>query len=523
MARPHPALLPLAAGRRPAPVAGVLADGGLLASALDHGMQGLLWSWVRECAPGYELRERLAGLDVATRQRNDRLGETLLVVRERLVALDVDVAAVKGVTAEARWYERAGERPSSDVDVLVAPAARHRAGEIVRALEPGHPLADAIDDLVRSSAVQSVDLRVDGVAVDLHFDLMKLGYPMRSPDAAWRQTEMLVRPGVPAVRVLRPELALVHFLVHANKDSFPRLIGYADVVRVMRAGGLDWDLVWQLARDEGLDVVVACALATVTKALAVVPEPVHIEPGTRTRIWHAVWPDRVTLLGASGTARSRRQEVLPFLVRRRGIDAVRGAVRVVFPAGASVAKSYPDVRGPYAVRLARGRWQSMVARRSALRARHVVPDATSGVDGTTKAGLLRTRLAEAPMWLDVSGRSMGWSIPGGSRVRLVAGVDAPRRGEVWAFCRPDGALVVHRARGSTADGLVFQGDVCVNADAPVSADRLVGRVVEVEAADRRRWGAAAGAVQRLPRVAVAAAVRAGRQWRGRAGREGRGA
>jgi hypothetical protein len=520
VARPRPLLLDLAAGRLPREAP---ADPALLVSAVDHGMHGLLWTWVRDHAPAYPERARLAGFDAATRQRHHRLGVTLSEVRDRLRDVGVEVVVLKGVTAEVRYYDRAGERPSTDVDVLVAPAARARAGAVVRALDPAHPLVEVVDSLVDSGGVQSVDVRLDGQPVDVHFDLYKLGYAMRAPDVVWEHTEEIVAPDGTLVRVLRPELALVHFLVHANKDSFPRLIGYADVVRVMGRRDLDWDLVVQLAGVEGLTDVVACALDTITDALDVAPGPLPRRAGLRTRVWRITWPERVTLLGASGPTRSRRQEVLPFLVRGRLVDAMRAAVRIVLPARAAVVARYSGVRGPYPVRLVRGRRASATARRLALRARDTPsiappteslvarPAGEAAVDGSTKAALLRARLGTGSLWLDVTGRSMGWSIPDGSRVRVDRAL-RPARGEVWAFCTPSGDLVVHRLRGVGPDGARFQGDVCVRADAPVTADLLVGKVVEVGPGRRRAsWGPAAAAVQRVPRVAVAGCVRAARR------------
>ena len=100
MASPHPLLLPLAAGRE-IPVAPT-EDDGLLASAIDHGMHGLLWTYVRDHAPGYSERARLAGFDAATRQRHERLRRTLAGVGDTLATIEVECAVVKGVGAEAR-------------------------------------------------------------------------------------------------------------------------------------------------------------------------------------------------------------------------------------------------------------------------------------------------------------------------------------------------------------------------------------------------------------------------------------
>jgi hypothetical protein len=512
---PHPALVDLAAGRGPGAFPDV--DDGLLASALDHGMHGLLWSWVRIHAPHYSERIRLAGVDAATRQRHERIWATFAATRAALDEIGVDVAAVKGVAAEAQWYGRMGERPCSDVDVLVDPAATDRAGEILAALDPDHPLCGDVDALVRSHAMQSVNLQVDGVAVDLHFDLLKLGYPLRDPDRLWRHTREVTLAGRGTVRVLDPEAALVHFLVHCNKDSFPQLLGYADIARILRYEDLDWGVVETMLRAEGLEVLGSCSLVTVTDALGLEAAPLPAAGGVRAQVWRAVWPTRVTLLGATGTDRSRRQEAIPYLVRGRLPDAFRATARILLPPAAAVAVRYPDVPGRYLTRLTRGRVRTMRGRRVALRARRtgdVARPEPTPRDPTVTARLLRTRAGTEPLWLPVTGRSMGRSIPGGARVRVTVDGRPPRRGQVWAFCNERGEIVVHRNRGTGPGGHRFQGDACIRSDSPVASQHLIGRVTAVEPARSTwRWSAAAGAVQRVPRRAVAEVVRRSRQLR----------
>ena len=102
---------------------------------------------------------------------------------------------------------------------------------------------------------------------------------------------------------------------------------------------------------------------------------------------------------------------------------------------------------------------------------------------------------------------MGRSLPEGVQVRVEV-ANEPERGEVWVFVGADGAPVVHRCRARTEGGFVFQGDATVRADPVVPADRLVGRVVEVDPArPRYRWGPTAASLRRGPRMAVAAVVR----------------
>lgn len=102
----------------------------------------------------------------------------------------------------------------------------------------------------------------------------------------------------------------------------------------------------------------------------------------------------------------------------------------------------------------------------------------------TTASLLRAAARAGDLWLPVSGMSMGGSIRSGSRVRVVP-AHRPRRGEIWAFCGESGAVVVHRFRRCRNDRYLFRGDALPVDDHPVAAERLVGRVVEVERAGQR--------------------------------------
>jgi hypothetical protein len=44
---------------------------------------------------------------------------------------------------------------------------------------------------------------------------------------------LLDGPGGTRVRVVDPELSLVHFMVHMNRDSYRWLLGFADVARIL--------------------------------------------------------------------------------------------------------------------------------------------------------------------------------------------------------------------------------------------------------------------------------------------------
>jgi hypothetical protein len=110
---------------------------------------------------------------------------------------------------------------------------------------------------------------------------------------------------------------------------------------------------------------------------------------------------------------------------------------------------------------------------------------TERVSPETTAAVLRKRVAKGPVWLAVSGTSMGSAIPSGARV-LVRGRTTPRRGEVWAFCTSGGHVVVHRFRRHRDGQLWFQGDANAWVDVPIALSLLVGRVDAIDVEGRRR-------------------------------------
>jgi len=359
VAAPHPTLIELAAGRSPRPVEAAHA-GTLVRSAMEHGMYGLLWSSV--AAGQIELpRDQavvLAKADLATRAHHTRLWSMLVELQQRLREIDVGLACVKGVTAEARWYDRMGERPSSDLDLLLAPGWEPKLEQVLDALDPRYFLRAEAPRLVRRGILQSLDITVDGMEVDLHTDLLKIEIPTRGAEEIWARTVQTVSPENVPVRTTDAEISLIHFLVHLHKDRFARLLGYADIGRVLRMEQLDWSFIDDFLRSEGLRVHVYCALHRVASVLDLPPPPVRAPRGWRVRAWKRLWPDDEQLLGRPGYAfRLEHQHLwIPWLAEGRAVEAMRWWLRRrVFPPKALVDLYYPDTRGPYLVRLVTGR------------------------------------------------------------------------------------------------------------------------------------------------------------------------
>lgn len=129
------------------------------------------------------------------------------------------------------------------------------------------------------------------------------------------------------------------------------------------------------------------------------------------------------------------------------------------------------------------------------------------------ASLMRRRVAVEPVWLPVHGTSMQPAILDGWDVQVVP-ASRPRRGELWAFCNPEGDLVVHRCRRSADGAYLFAGDARLIADAPVRDEQLVGRVSAIRGPgathavterDRLKWRARNA--RRALRARMSASVR----------------
>jgi hypothetical protein len=321
-------------------------------------MTALLWSRVLsgevECPQPW--KDQLARADLLVRARHRRLWDGLDEIEGILAGLDVEWAVVKGVQAEARWYSRVGERPCADLDVLLSPRDVPRATEVVAALGPPALQPATVRDMLDRGVAQSVDVQFGGAAVDLHLDLLRLGPPIRHPDRLWARTVCFpAKAGERMLRVPDPELSLVHFLVHLNRDSFCWLLGFADVARILERETLDWDAIETLVVDEGLQAPVFGALAAVTEALGLkTPHP--LVPGWRTTLWRVVWRPSVRLGGNLGWVRNRhRLYWLPIVVAVRPRALLRWARGQLLLTPGVAADNSPARRGPWWWVLLRGR------------------------------------------------------------------------------------------------------------------------------------------------------------------------
>lgn len=363
-----PLLLDLAAGREPR---SAVIDDRMVRLAREHRLTGLLWTWARQHLSDVELMTQLAQNDLYVQAHLVRVWKVLEESVARLAAAGIEVATIKGVTAEARWYGRRGDRPCSDVDLLLSPHQLDRVSETVRLLEPDHPWVSHVAQLTASGRIQTVTTHVDGIEVDLHFDLLKLGIPTRQSSEVWNLTSPYPLPGGGSVRVLDDSTALVHLLVHLNKDRFQRLLGYADIARVITSDRVDWKRVAQFARGEGITSSTFRTLEVVLDELSL-PWPVELKRpgGPRARLWNVIWSPGIRLRGTEGRLRfRRRQDWIALLARGRALEALRWWFREMWPPAPVVAVRYADIPGPYLWKLFWGRIKTARALRERLATR----------------------------------------------------------------------------------------------------------------------------------------------------------
>jgi Uncharacterised nucleotidyltransferase len=356
MSRPHSALIELAAGR-PMPAVDDLDE--LIQSAVEHRMGGLLLSRVQEGefkASG-EWLHALARQHLSTLAHQQRLWTTLQAIVERLRDGGFDIATVKGLSAQARWYDHAGERPCRDIDLLVNPTDILEIEKVVRLINSDHVLLPEVRSLVTAGRLDWIDIEMTpDVWIDLHMDVFKLGIPALQRCIIWEHSVPFALPNGGMVRVFDPEISLIHLLIHLSRDRFPYLLGFVDVARILEREDLDWNFIDRFLRREGLDTPVYLALETVLHALGLPPAWQHSVRGWRAQAWRTLWPPRSGLQGDAGaTRRRRRQFFLPFLVRGRGIAAFRWWLRRVFPPRVLVDKWYGANGTPYLWRLTSGR------------------------------------------------------------------------------------------------------------------------------------------------------------------------
>ena len=353
MSDPAPELFDLLVGRRidGRPIGG--AD-GLVESADEHRLTGLLLAAVEAGWAELERAEqsKLTALHLTTEAHHRRLWSVIADLVDGLAEIGIEAAVLKGVANERRWFDKVGERPSGDIDLLIAPHHVDRIDEVLASYGVDHPAPTEATDLARRRLLQHVHFEYRGVVIDVHLDPLKLGVPAATAAEIWASTTAVPRPDGGTVRVLGTESALVAALTHLNKDRFAYLGAYEEIRRIANDPDLDWGLVGKLVEGEGLDPVAWCCLDAVADALPL-DRRWPAAAGWRARAWQRVWPAASRLGGHHGRTESpSKQKMLPFLMAGRRADAWTEWRRFVVPPEGLLDIHRPETRGqPYLRRI----------------------------------------------------------------------------------------------------------------------------------------------------------------------------
>jgi hypothetical protein len=349
------ALVDVAAGRSVSPV---VDPDALLASATAHGLTGLLWSRVRdgEVELPREQALTLAAVDVAQREHHAALESALIRATRLLDEQGISSATFKGVRAEHRWYERVGDRPCRDVDLVLCPDDVRRLGAAVDLLDPHYRLRAGLDRRVELGVQQAATVSFDGVTIDLHVEVPKFGVPSRSRDLVWRHAITHRSDEGAEVRVLDAEGQLFAFLTHVVKDRFARMLNYVDVFRIATQKDLDWDAVRAIARADSLEAPLARALGVVAATLEVELETPMRPPLMPSPSWSILCRENARLTGSQ--PRPRSLLLMPLVIPGRRREVLRSLVRRAVPTTAVGRDLYPDESANPVKRL----WRSRGAR-----------------------------------------------------------------------------------------------------------------------------------------------------------------
>jgi hypothetical protein len=355
VARPHPMLIDVAAGRMRA---GTAFSADAYDSAREHGLQGLVDHAIArgDLVVPEELRLPSARSRVALRAATLDLWDDYERVVGALEAIDVEVAVFKGIATDSLYYPEFATRPAADLDLLLAPSALGRFGDALATLDPDHPLIGSIDELIHRDLLQSVDVRLDsGLWVDLHVDPVKTGIALRSRDAMWERIEHHEADEGRAFRTLCASDALVQAVIHQLKDRFSLLKGHADIARIIQSDAVDWNVVTRTLAADGL-------AGLFWPSLSIVLDELHLHsivaptPSIGTFSVNRVWPPDTRLRGETGMEKKvRAKHAIPFLMRGRFREAFTHYWRVLFPPKVVLAYQHPAFGGPYLWRLLRMR------------------------------------------------------------------------------------------------------------------------------------------------------------------------
>ena len=233
----------------------VLVDGGAAGPAPVervrwHGLAALAYTHGRT-----EFRADYAAASIRAEQQRAVAAEAV----EALEREGIGAVLFKGISYAAWLYTDPGERPMSDVDLLVRAEDHARAVKALARLGYWHPGPWE----QRSERHHALTLKRAGGCVDLHRSPMQVGRIAIDWDALWARTS--AAEWVPGARRLDlVDEVLFHFAHLVRQDLIAPLIVFVDAGRLLaRLDGAAWEAVLARARAWRFARVLDAAVETV--------------------------------------------------------------------------------------------------------------------------------------------------------------------------------------------------------------------------------------------------------------------
>jgi hypothetical protein len=322
---------------------------GAVRLALRHGVAGYMRQSLDRAGvalPG-EADAALQRAWIGTAAHVLSLDAQLTRVAESFARDRIPVIVLKGPALATTIYPATALRPYGDIDLTVheaddarAATALERVGFAERPFEPEIARRAHADHGAEEAFHRLFVKQPEGLLFELHLDPLQLGLRPTCEAGRWARAIPFAR--TPSVKILSPEDQLIQLSVHAHKHGFTRLIWLKDIELVLAKGGLNWRLVQEVARLEGVgsSVWYSVHLAGRLLGFRVPTEIRQLRPWLPIRaLYGVVWPEQpVVDLAARPRWRSVQFRVadswrgmIPSLVlmgRRR--DRARAVVRAIW-------------------------------------------------------------------------------------------------------------------------------------------------------------------------------------------------
>ncbi len=249
-----------------------------------------------------------------------------LAVLDALAREGVRPALLKGYGLALRLYpEQPLARPSSDVDVMVAPAELERAREAMTHLKLTEQKDHSLEDVFEEH--HHVSFARPGALVEVHFRLFSGFGGNVFDDAAlrgrFRTAECEGRP----VLQLAPEDEFLYLATHAANHSFLRISWLVDLQRYLkREPHLDWARMGHDAKTAGFSSAVAASLWLLESAMGV-ELPAPASEAFELRRWRRLGHSRLFSPARVEAAAWSSHRLWGFALRLWLVDSPRAGVR----------------------------------------------------------------------------------------------------------------------------------------------------------------------------------------------------